>query len=206
MKYSITVLRILIAAIGIGAVFCSTGNSAAEARTDKETQKIKVQRFGVDGVSVTPKSMRRIAEIGDGWSGVNDLRWKMVEPEKPRNGKHMYDWRKVDNFLKTFQATGRSLQVIIRVYNDWALEYSTRMKVDDPGSGKRVGSLSRIKPEHLSDWAAFISEFVERYDADGYGDMPGLKYPITVIQIESEAENVWESVDGYVEALCAASR
>jgi hypothetical protein len=161
------------------------------------------QRFGVDGVT-TISFIKTIAEIGDGWSGANNVRWGVIEPKPPQKGRHSYDWKFIDEPLKIFQKTGRKLQVNIRIYNDWALDYSKKMKVDDPQTGHKVSGIARIKPTHLDDWKAFITAFVERYDADGYDDMPGIRYPISHIQIESEAENSWESIDGYVEALCTA--
>jgi hypothetical protein len=167
-------------------------------------QQVVIQRFGVDGATL--KFARKIAEIGDGWSGVNGLAWKLIEPQPPKDGKHFYQWTKTDRFISDFQTTGRRLQVNIRIFNSWAIEYSTKRKVDDSGMGEKVGAVVRVKPEHLLDWAAFITAFLERYDGDGYNDMPGLKYPVTHIQIESEPENVWVDAEGYTEALCTAYR
>lgn len=170
----------------------------------KEMQKVMIQRFGVDGVTL--KFAKKISEIGDRWSGVNGLAWKLIEPQPPKDGKHFYQWSKTDRFISDFQTTGRRLQVNIRVFNDWAVEYSAKKKVRDEGTGQQVGAIVRIKPDCLSDWALFITAFVERYDFDGKDDMPGLKYPITHIQIESEPENVWVDAEGYTEALCTAYR
>jgi len=167
-------------------------------------QKDMFQRFGVDGATL--KFARKIAEIGDGWSGVNGLTWKMIEPQPPKDGKHFYQWNKTDRFISNFQTTGRKLQVNIRILNDWAIEYSSQKQVPDADTGKQVKAVVRIKPDCLSDWASFITAFVERYDLDGKDDMPGIKYPITHIQIESEPENIWADAGGYTEALCLAYR
>lgn len=207
MKNRPIILRIFIVVVALGAgllFYSATGwTQGSENRaSQKKMQKSLIQRFGVDGVNL--KWARKISEIGDGWSGVNDLRWAIVEPQPPKKGKHFYRWPRIDKAVKHYQKTGRKFMVNIKVFNDWALEYSTQKKVDDSASGHKVGAFVRIKPSRLSDWGAFITAFVERYDADGHDDMPGLRYPITHIQIESEPDNVWADVDGYIEALCTA--
>jgi len=69
---------------------------------------------------------------------------------------------------------------------------------------KKPGPVDRIKPEHLQDWGAFIGALVERYDADGQSDMPGIRKPLTHLQIESEAENVFTNPEGLIECLKTA--
>jgi hypothetical protein len=205
MKNHTLILMISIVALCTGIIFSSIiGLPPGKEKHSLAgvMQKDTIHRFGVDGTTL--KYAKKIAEIGDDWSGIGGLKWNMVEPQPPKDGKHFYDWTKTDRFIRTFQTTGRKLQINIRIYNDWAVEYSAQNKVTDAGTGQKVGVFVRIKPKHLLDWAAFITAFVERYDADGNNDMPGLKYPVTHIQIESEAENVWVDADGYTEALCAA--
>lgn len=207
MKKCIIILMIFMMVFCAGILFyLPNGYTLDKGKqpVQKEMQKVIVQRFGVDGATL--KFTRKIAEIGDGWSGVNGLRWMMIEPQPPKDGRHFYQWTRTDRFISNFQITGRKLQVDIRIFNEWALEYSAQEKAHDSDTGRKVGAIVRIKPEHLSDWAAFITAFVDRYDGDGHDDMPGLKYPITHIQIEGEPENVWVDAEGYTEALCTAYR
>lgn len=171
------------------------------AENGEESHAVKYQRFGVDGAS--EKWAGVISELGDGWSGIN-FTWAGFEPKPPRNGVHSYNWRRSDAAVRAFQKAGRRLQVNIRVFSRWALEHHPSMKVRHPGTGKRVGAIVRIKPEHIPDWASFINALVERYDADGKDDMPGLKYPVSHFQIESEPENVWANMDGYIQTLSTA--
>ena len=42
-------------------------------------------------------------------------------------------------------------------------------------------------------YCQYVSTIVERYDHDGYNDMPGLKYPILRYAIEKEASGYWPS-------------
>jgi hypothetical protein len=181
-------------------LFGQEGDPAPKPGGEGQTRKI--ERFGIDGSNA--KWAKVIAELGDNWTGVNAVAWGHLEPRAPEAGKHSYRWRRADRLVKAFQAVGRKLQVNIRVFSDWALEHSSRKKAHHPGTGRQIGAIVRIKKEHLADWSAFIGALAERYDGDGKDDMPGLKYPVTHIQIESEAENVWDGADGYVEALKAA--
>ncbi len=171
------------------------------AGNNGESHKVDYQRFGIDGGN--PKWAHVVAELGDGWSGINTF-WASFEPKPPRNGIHFYKWKRLDAAVRSFQRVGRRLQVNVRVFSRWALDNHSKMKVRHPGTGKRVGAIVRIKPEHVSDWASFITALVERYDNDGKDDMPGLKYPVSYFQIESEPENVWADIDGYIQALATA--
>jgi hypothetical protein len=159
----------------------------------------KKHRFGVDGVSL--RFLGTIAKLGDGWSGINGLKWGHIEPRAPQNGQSHYRWNKFDRFIRRFQKSGRSLQVNIKISNHWALEREKEKKRVEAGGGEKVGAILRIKTVHMADWEAFISAFVERYDADGVEDMPGLRMPLRYIQIGSEVENIWKNANGYIEAL-----
>ncbi len=48
----------------------------------------------------------------------------------------------------------------------------------------------------LKDWANFVAAVVERYDGDGYEDMPGLKYPIKYWEGWNEP-NYWSPKGGF---------
>lgn len=197
----LTVLITIVCSFGLPADGVYALGSAADKQV---SNKIARQHFGIDGT--TQKFINNFSEMTDVWAGVNGLRWKQLEPIPPKAGKHFYQWGISDRFIQNFQPTGRKLQINIRIFNDWVIEYSRERLVDDPYSGKKVGAFKRIRKNRLADWAAFISAFVERYDHDGYLDMPGLAYPVTHIQIESEADNVWVNADGYIEALSTAYR
>ena len=48
----------------------------------------------------------------------------------------------------------------------------------------------------LEDWGKFVQEVVERYDGDGYKDMPGLKYPVKYWEGWNEP-NYWSPKGGF---------
>ena len=160
------------------------------------------QRFGIDGCNL--RVLDIISRLKDGESGLNAVKWQKIEPHPPIHGRHTYNWNVADLFVKNLQLSGRLLQVNILTDNYWAIENDTNIVID-PETGNRVTAKLRIKPEHISDWAKFISTLVERYDCDGLNDMPGLQYPIIRhIQISSEAANRWSNPQGYIEALRTA--
>lgn len=143
--------------------------------------------FGVDGISA--RYLGVISEIGDGASGLNGLTWSAIEPEPPVNGNHKYEAPKVD-IMDDLNSSGRTLQLNILSDSDWAMQESAASR-RDPGTGEKISRWERIKPEYLDDWRAFI-----RY-------LTG-NYKIPFLQVGSEAENNWGSVDGYTESVCAA--
>jgi hypothetical protein len=154
----------------------------------------------VDGVSGDANA---IAELGDGWSGINGVTWQQIEPRLSGRAAS-YNWQRLDALVRRFQPTGRRLQLNFRPVHEAALQRSRNSNVRDP-SGKRMQAMARIQPEYLPNWRRVVQALVERYDHDGNADMPGLRYPIiTHIQIDSEPENTWEDASGYIEALCAA--
>jgi hypothetical protein len=161
------------------------------------------EHFGVDGENI--KYMFEITKLKDGCSSSNGARWQMFEPTAPVGEKHNYDWSKSDIVISTAQNVGRELQVNVSVFSDWAIDYDKDFLATDDHTGKRIPAIKQIKPQYLSSWTKFISAFLERYDADGIDDMPGLKRPaIIALQIESEVENYWSSVNGYIQALSLA--
>ena len=59
----------------------------------------------------------------------------------------------------------------------------------------REGNYGNAKST-LEDWGRFVQEVVERYDGDGYKDMPGLKYPIKYWEGWNEP-NYWSPKGGF---------
>ncbi len=204
-KLLIVLILILIIVGGTSCVLKKDKKQPKDFPKKDQPIEKTTQHFGVDGSN--RNAAEKIADLGDGWSGMNAFRWYDVELNQPQAGSHSYDWGKSDGVVKEFQSVNRNLQINIRVFSDWALEYDEKVVVRYPGSGSKASAaMLRIKPEHISDWNAFIKAVIERYDADGYNDMPGLKYAVTHYQIESEPENVWSNADGFIEALCNANK
>lgn len=116
--------------------------------------------------------------------------WGNIEPEPSR-----FNWSATDALIVEYQQAGFSgLQVLITAESPWA-------SVRPPSLGDKGDSFP--KDEYLDDYARFVRRFVERYDADGNEDAPGLLYPVRHYGIEREFTGFWPSgdPDDYVRLL-----
>lgn len=138
-------------------------------------------------------------------SGLNNARWGRATGnvwsaiERPP-GSGNYDWSALDTRVRNAQAAGISAVVVLKTGNGAAFsEPDCFRRVDaapeDSFSNGRALSSCPIKREMESAWARLVTQFVERYDGDGQGDMPGWTGNIRVdIQVENEAANseLWD--------------
>ena len=156
--------------------------------------------FGVDYVLVhTPGA--RDHNLVDGvcgklairWANFAMLDWQVVERNAPRNGKHIYNWRDLDEAVRTWQRNGVHIMISMRLNSPWATA---------PKSDKEyvylTGLLKQLTlktadyipaPEHMQDFRDYIRNLVERYDGDGKDDMPGLLFPVLHFQVGNEYYN-----------------
>lgn len=98
-------------------------------------------------------------------------RWKAVEPSKPTNGIHHYDWSRLDDFIRTAFEHNICVNVIFKSFSKWGAPKSTVL----PSEANKAGRILRSAapdPVHLSDWKTFVKTVVERYDGDGEGNEP----------------------------------
>ncbi|HSB89840.1 MAG TPA: hypothetical protein VLD63_07445 [Anaerolineales bacterium] len=101
--------------------------------------------------------------------------WNAVQPQEDG----AYRWGPIDRFVKAFQEAGfRHLTLMLRDESPWA-------SVDPPKPPIHRGDTT-VKPEYEADFSAYVQAYVERYDADGTDDMPGLLYPVLLYGFEPE--------------------
>lgn len=142
-----------------------------------------------------PTALRRTqAEL----AVIDDVRWGHIEPEPPQAGQHAYqwddEWATLDTRVRTYQQAGFELIMVLRAWNTWA-------RVAAPAGGIAAAAASTPpRPETLADYTAWVQAVVERYDADGQDDFPGLvdvdgdghPDPVRLYQIEAEsATGAW---------------
>jgi hypothetical protein len=153
------------------------------------------QRFAIEGARI--EIYNEIHALGTGMreaQGVHFTKWGRIEPHAPVNGVATYltpqkgDWSLI--YFKQIKNSGVDLSVAIEYDNsDWAIERDENIQVINPGTGKRMPGLVRIKPEHEQDYKNFIKHYISV--------MPNLKY----IQVDNEPENVWTNGEGYYRVL-----
>ncbi len=150
---------------------------------------------------------------------LDDVRWGYIEPNPPDGNNHIYTWDApaalLDSRVAAYQQAGFELVIVLRAWNHWA-------RVTGPQGGLAAAAASTPpKPEYMDDYAAWVQAVVERYDADGIDDFPGLKDvdgdghpdPVRYFQIETEATTgVWwqgsspeSAAAEYISLLRAAS-
>ena len=124
--------------------------------------------------------------LGANWVKVPLVAWGLIEKTPPREGKHFYDWTKLDKIVREYENAHSSLLLVVKASSPWASEKFAGWRKSYPP-----------KKEYWDDYYAFINALVERYDGDGYNDMPGLRYPVLYYEIESEAEHpcFWAGTD-----------
>ncbi|MBI4673136.1 MAG: hypothetical protein HY741_15895 [Chloroflexi bacterium] len=108
------------------------------------------------------------------------------------------DFSRLDSFVREFQNAGfTEFLVALKPHNPWAArEY-----------GKLFSRNPSPEPEYMDAFEAWIQQVVERYDADGIADLPGLKYPVRMYEIGSEFSSYEpEPVDDYLAMLARAHR
>ncbi len=106
------------------------------------------------------------------------------------------DFTKLDTFIKEFQAVGVETPVLaLRSLNNWA---SKDIRVQ----GFLFPLKGGIKEEYLGEYEGWVRAVVERYDADGVEDMPGLRGPVRYYEIGVEFSSYEpEPVEEYLDIL-----
>lgn len=150
----------------------------------------EISFVGADGEGVRGifDYVYRLENTGINIYGIDQLWWDFIEPDPPSGkGAHNYNWAGLDEIIRKIESVNGRTHITIVSSSTWATRLKQRSRVASP-------------PENDSwdDYKAFVQALVERYDNDGYLDMPGLKYAHLYYQILDEAENP-SSWDGTVE-------
>jgi len=154
--------------------------------------------FGVEygnldgGILGTPRRApaSTYAAFGATWVKFTDIAWGQIVPRPGLRACSGYSWARLDNWVKEWQAAGFEIQMVLRSKSDWATQPAYRTDL----LGGFGGASTPPKPDQWDAYGDFVRCMVERYDADGAADMPGLRRPILDYEIESEAavEIFWQ--------------
>lgn len=97
--------------------------------------------------------------------------WRDREPRPGEN-----DWAGLDQRIAQLQELGIEPFLTFESNADWATRPETH-------------GITNGTPINLADWTAFVSDTVDRYDADGWNDAPGLLRPVRFYQAVNEWDN-----------------
>ncbi len=101
--------------------------------------------------------------------------WGNMQPSREAE----IDFRQLDSFVAQFQAAGFvELVLALKPHSSWASN-------DYPSQGL-LPLRGGVRTEYLGDYENWVYSVVERYDADGSEDMPGLRYPVRFYEIGTE--------------------
>ena len=137
--------------------------------------------FVTSGVSYSD-----IAALGTAWvrPHAGPFSWDIVQPEEGT-----YDFSEVDPEVQSAQASGLHILATIWPYATWDQAAYTQESWWEIASGfEEELPLSRYKPNNFVAYGNFITALVERYDGDGFNDMPGLQYGIKYWEVLNEPE------------------
>ena len=103
------------------------------------------------------------------------------------------DFSRLDDYVVAFQTAGFGETVLaLKPHSTWASVDHSLLR------SRNVAP----KPEYRDDYEAWVTAIVERYDADGVDDMPGLLRPIRYYEVGSEFSSYEpEPVDDYLTML-----
>lgn len=131
--------------------------------------------FGVNTISIEHKLF---SNIGVEINNHKNIWWGRVQKEINSN----YDWSRIDNLVKKDQEANLLSYFTVHSTSAWASQ-PEKLKLSEQSKGRAHPPL---QPKYYDQWEKFIQEMVERYDNDGYKDMPGLKYPVIYYQFGAE--------------------
>ena len=180
------------------ALLTATGSSAAPAPTAPSWGFFSYTKDFLSGASNTR------------WGRATAIVWTAVE-RPPGSGS--YDWTKLDAGVRNGQKMGLNAVLVLKTGNGSSFSDPVcfqRVEAEAAAGGFPNGrelASCPILPGMESAWSRMVTELVERYDADGNRDMPGLTGNVHVdIQVENESAN-WEFWDfGEANRTLAADR
>ena len=197
-------LRVVIVLLGCAGASAMAAAPVPVLRRDADS------RFGIDYVFALGPYYRdemwprRLAQTGARWVDFAGVPWRQLEPRPPRAGRHHYRWARLDGAVKLWQKHGFHIIMWLRLGDGW---FAGPVRYQPLGEVLKFSRSDRLpKPEYMDDYRAWVQALVERYDADGYDDMPGLLRPVLHYQCGNEYANpmFWTgTLDDYVTLLKA---
>jgi len=178
-------LRKLIVTLGVGVTLLASCAAPSIAPPPAETptpalpaipEEILASHFGICGVD---QDIEGVTELGIRWTKPyanpsGPFIWDFIERERGE-----YIWQLTDSYVQKIQGHNMAFLALIWPFAEWdQANWGTAPAGTSPIFCEQWVGRSRRKPYDMDAYRRFVSALVERYDGDGIGDMPGLKYPI----------------------------
>ncbi len=136
------------------------------------------------GFTDEPSQISGFDDFGVKWARPHPgpFRWNAIE-----SNEGTYDFSDADKYVHSAQESGVLTIATIWPYVDWDQRNSGGQGCFASGFDDYLPK-SRCKPSDLVKYSNFVTALVERYDGDGYDDMPGLECPIMYWEVINEPE------------------
>ncbi|MBI3949308.1 MAG: hypothetical protein HY314_02470 [Acidobacteria bacterium] len=112
--------------------------------------------------------LAKLARVGTG-GGINVNGMRSWAAMQSRQGAPI-DFETPDTVVRLFQRQGFSMT--------WYLNCNARWAWRNPSARVKLGASMAPARDKEDDWQNYVRAIVERYDGDGFNDMPGLIIPI----------------------------
>ncbi len=192
----LSVVCFLSAILGVASL--SAQDVVREGRFAKDNIVIGLEYQTLDNERLVVNTSKVLAETG--MTGMKHFVEAVQWGNMQKRPKARIDFKKLDWFVKEYQKNGfTELTISLKSHSAWA-------SIDMKGIfNKTWGSNPTPKPEYMPLYKKWVSAVVERYDADGIDDMPGLRWPVRYIEIGNEFSSFEpEPVEDYLKILEAA--
>jgi hypothetical protein len=162
----------ILMAITMAATSClPIGQSSSKSEaTGPLLRDLEIQpcpRLGIAFPGGDPSYFHLVSEGGMGVARLS-VSWSKYEPQDG-----VFDWYSLDRNVVTLQQLGIEPFLTMETDAPWGVESTTKIAKNRP-------------PLDLSIWKRFVKTLVERYDADGRNDAPGLLRPVRYYQAFNE--------------------
>lgn len=152
------------------------GMSGALSRPYIESDKVKHEEV-LRGIHEKKEPYKEAQDIGVKWIRPNsDIYWRAVQRRLEDVIAGHFDWESIDDLHGRVPPGIGIFGTIDPLL--WGVNKDPAFK---------PGTWEFVSPQEERNYLRFVREMVERYDGDGYKDMPGLKNPIKYWQIGNEA-------------------
>ncbi len=184
-------IAIALLALSFGSAPPAAAQQALPGRFAGDNIVVGLEYALTDNERATAAKAKVFAETG--LTGMKNLgesvAWGAMQ--KGPNAPIVFD--KVDWFVREYQRNGfTDLTLPLKPHSNWGSKDSKLL----------VTRNSSPKPRYMGHFERWVGAMVERYDADGVDDMPGLRWPVRVIEIGTEFSSYQpEPVEDYLEML-----
>ena len=162
----------VLMAITMAAVSCIPigGTSSSSAPSGPLLKDLDIRPCPHLGVAFPGGDPNYFYLISDGGMGVAriSVSWSKYEPQEG-----VFDWNSLDRQVVKLQQLGVEPFLTMETDAPWGVEATTKIAKNRP-------------PTDMSIWKRFVKALVERYDADGKGDVQGLLRPVRYYQALNE--------------------